>query len=225
MTSEKSTHAGPTLEYERALHAGGIRFIAGVDEAGRGPLAGPVVAAAVILPEGVSIPGVDDSKKLTAAKREALYDVILAAALATGTGVIGHEEIDRINILQATYRAMHLALAGLSITPEHVLVDGNRFAGTGIPFTTIVDGDALSQSIAAASVIAKVTRDRILCAYDHQYPCYGFARHKGYGTAQHRAAIIAHGPCPIHRRTFLSGIPGHAETEATSTGTGEDGSA
>ncbi len=199
-------HGGPTLQYEHALHMRGIRFIAGVDEAGRGPLAGPVVAAAVILPEGVCIPGVDDSKKLTAAKRDALYEVILACALATGTGIVGHEEIDRINILQATYRAMHLALAALSITPEHVLVDGNRFAGTGIPFTTIVDGDALSHSIAAASIIAKVTRDRILCDYDRAYPGYGFARHKGYGTAQHRAAIIALGPCPIHRITFLSGI-------------------
>lgn len=220
MTSEKRAHAGPTLQYEHALHERGIRFVAGVDEAGRGPLAGPVVAAAVILPDGVSLPGVDDSKKLTAAKRDALYDVILASALATGTGIVGHEEIDRINILQATYRAMHLALAALRITPEHVLVDGNRFAGTGVPFTTIVDGDALSQSIAAASIIAKVTRDRLLCEYDRQYPGYGFARHKGYGTAQHRAAIIAHGPCPIHRRTFLSGITGQVSV-GCGAGSGE----
>ena len=206
MTSEKSKRTGPTLQYENELYARGVKLVAGVDEAGRGPLAGPVVAAAVILPEGVLIPGVDDSKKLTAAKREALYDVILASAVAAGTGIVGHEEIDRINILQATYRAMHQALAALSVMPGHVLVDGNRFAGTGIPFTTIVDGDALSHSIAAASIIAKVTRDRLLCDYDRLYPAYGFARHKGYGTAQHRAAILAHGPCAIHRITFLSGI-------------------
>ena len=225
MTSEKTRRTGPTLQYESALSAQGVRFVAGVDEAGRGPLAGPVVAAAVILPEGCFIPGVDDSKKLTAAKREALYDVILASALAAGTGVIGHEEIDRINILQATYRAMHQALAALSITPGHVLVDGNRFAGTGIPFTTIVDGDALSHSIAAASIIAKVTRDRLLCDYDRLYPAYGFARHKGYGTAQHRAAIVAHGPCPIHRRTFLSGLLGGARTQEESTIAERDGTA
>jgi ribonuclease HII len=204
--SEKHMRTGPTLTFENELHARGVRFVAGVDEAGRGPLAGPVVAAAVILPEGVAIPGVDDSKKLTAAKREALYEMILTTALATGTGVIGHEEIDRINILQATYRAMHEALAALNITPGHVLVDGNRFMGTGISFTTIVDGDALSHSIAAASIVAKVTRDRLLCDYDKVYPAYGFARHKGYGTAQHRAAILAYGPCPIHRRTFLTGL-------------------
>lgn len=188
-------------------------MICGVDEAGRGPLAGPVVAAAVILPEGFFIPGVNDSKKLTAAKREALYDVILASAIAAGTGIVGHEEIDSINILQATFRAMHQALAALSVVPGHILVDGNRFSGTGIPFTTIVDGDALSHSIAAASIIAKVTRDRLLCDYDRLYPAYGFARHKGYGTAQHRAAIVAHGPCPIHRRTFLSGILDGARTQ------------
>jgi ribonuclease HII len=210
--SDAHTRSGPTLKFENELHASGVCFVAGVDEAGRGPLAGPVVAAAVILPEGVSIPGVDDSKKLTAAKREALYDVILQSALATGTGIVGHEEIDRINILQATFRAMHQALAALSITPGHVLVDGNRFAGTGIPFSTIVDGDALSHSIAAASIIAKVTRDRLLRDYDRVYPAYGFARHKGYGTAQHRAAILAHGPCPIHRRTFLTGLLDEPDT-------------
>lgn len=213
MTSETGRQTGPTLQYEAGLHARGVRFVAGVDEAGRGPLAGPVVAAAVILPEGFFIPGVDDSKKLTAAKREALYGVILASAVAAGTGIVGHEEIDSINILQATFRAMHQALAALSVVPGHILVDGNRFSGTGIPFTTIVDGDALSHSIAAASIIAKVTRDRLLCDYDRLYPAYGFARHKGYGTAQHRAAIVAHGPCPIHRRTFLSGILEGARTQ------------
>ncbi|MBK7257389.1 MAG: ribonuclease HII [Ignavibacteriae bacterium] len=222
MTSEKSRRTGPTLQYENELHARGVKLVAGVDEAGRGPLAGPVVAAAVILPEGVLIPGVDDSKKLTAAKREALYDVISLPAVAAGTGIVGHEVIDRINILQATYRAMHQALAALSVMPGHVLVDGNRFAGTGIPFTTIVDGDALSHSIAAASIIAKVTRDRLLCDYDRLYPAYGFARHKGYGTAQHRAAIVAHGPCPIHRSTFLSGIlDGARSQEEVTIGEGD----
>jgi ribonuclease HII len=216
---------GPTLQYESELNARGVRFVAGVDEAGRGPLAGPVVAAAVILPEGLSIPGVDDSKKLTAARRDALYEVILASAMAVGTGIVGHEEIDRINILQATFRAMHQALAALSITPGHILVDGNRFAGTGIPFTTIVDGDALSHSIAAASIIAKVTRDRLLCDYDRLYPAYGFARHKGYGTAQHRAAITALGPCPIHRRTFLSGILDGARVQDDTTRGEGDGTA
>jgi len=206
VTSDRPTRKGPTLDHELALQNSGVRYVAGVDEAGRGPLAGPVVAAAVILPAGVIIPGVDDSKKLNAAKRDALYEVILRTALAWGTGVVDHHEIDRCNILQATYKAMHQAIAALCIVPEHILVDGNRFAGTGIPFTTIVDGDALSHSIAAASIIAKVTRDRMLCELDRLYPEYGFARHKGYGTAAHRAAIIAYGPCPIHRRTFLSGL-------------------
>ena len=188
--------------YEDDLRMKGVMYVAGVDEAGRGPLAGPVVAAAVILPEGISIPGVDDSKKLTAAKRDELFDVIMHTALATGTGIVDHLEIDRCNILQATYRAMHLAIGALAIVPDHILIDGNRFNGTGIPFTTIIRGDALSQSIAAASIIAKVTRDRILCDYDTTYPVYGFARHKGYGTAAHRAAImrlraLSHSPAHI----------------------------
>jgi ribonuclease HII len=206
VTSERKIRSGPTLVYERDLHLCGVRYIAGVDEAGRGPLAGPVVAAAVILPEGVGIPGVDDSKKLTASQRDELFDVIMCTALATGTGIVDHREIDRCNILQATFSAMHLAIGALAIVPEHILVDGNRFNGTGIPFTTIIGGDGISQSIAAASIIAKVTRDRILCDFDRTYPVYGFARHKGYGTAAHRAAIVEHGPCPIHRLTFLSGI-------------------
>lgn len=220
MISDNATKAGPTLRHEQALHAQGIRLIAGVDEAGRGPLAGPVVAAAIILPPGITIPGVDDSKKLSAVRREELFDVILATAVASGVGIVDHDEIDQYNILRATYRAMHAAITALKVVPEHILVDGNRFEGTGIPFTTIIAGDALSQSIAAASVIAKVTRDRLLCDYDRLYPAYGFARHKGYGTAAHRAAIIAHGPCPIHRRTFLGGILGSAAQQECSTGEG-----
>jgi ribonuclease HII len=224
VTSKNSAKTGPTLLHELALQARGIQWVAGVDEAGRGPLAGPVVAAAVILPPGVMIHGVDDSKKLTPARRDALFDVILATAVASGVGIVEHDEIDRYNILQATYRAMHKAIAALSMVPEHILVDGNRFDGTGIPFTTIIAGDALSQSIASASVIAKVTRDRLLCDYDRIYPVYGFARHKGYGTAAHRAAIMAHGPCPIHRRTFLEGILG-AGAEPGSSSMEHDGTA
>lgn len=192
----------------------GVTHVAGVDEAGRGPLAGPVVAAAVILPDGIAIPGVDDSKKLTAAKRDELFDLIMHTALATGTGIVDHHEIDRCNILQATYTAMHHAIGALAIVPGHILIDGNRFNGTGIPYTTIIGGDGLSQSIAAASIIAKVTRDRILCDFDRTYPAYGFARHKGYGTAAHRAAIVQHGPCPIHRLTFLSGVLQEADRQA-----------
>jgi ribonuclease HII len=206
VTSDRNKGSGPTLVYEDVLRLNGLRYVAGVDEAGRGPLAGPVVAAAVILPVGVAIPGVDDSKKLTAAKRDELFNVIMHTAVATGTGIVDHREIDRCNILQATFSAMHLAVGALAIVPEHILIDGNRFVGTGIPFTTIIGGDGISQSIAAASIIAKVTRDRILCDYDRAYPAYGFARHKGYGTAAHRAAIVQYGPCPIHRLTFLSGI-------------------
>jgi ribonuclease HII len=192
--------------FEADLWKAGIRNIAGVDEAGRGPLAGPVVAAAVILPERCYIEGVDDSKKLVAAKRERLFDIICERAIAVGTGVVSHLDIDEVNILQATFRAMHRAIDSLSARPGHLLIDGNRFSGRGIPFTTIVDGDALCHSIAAASIIAKVTRDRLMIEQDKLYPEYGFARHKGYGTAQHRAAIEQHGLCPIHRRSFCTRI-------------------
>lgn len=222
VTSDRAVTIGPTLTFERRLHDQGFRRVAGVDEAGRGPLAGPVVAAAVILPAEMIIRGVNDSKKLSAAKRDALYEVILGSALAWGTGIIDHAEIDQCNILQATFRAMHQAIAALQVVPDHLLVDGNRFAGTGIPFTTIVDGDALCHSIAAASIIAKVTRDRILCAYDRDFPHYGFAQHKGYGTAAHRAAILAHGPCPIHRRTFLTRLLGGSGPADAAQGTPED---
>jgi len=192
------------LRFERDLWRSGVHAVAGVDEAGRGPLAGPVVAAAVILPEGCFIAGVDDSKKLSPAKRALLYDRIRGEAVAVGTGIVGHEEIDMINILQATFKAMHLALESLQVQPAHILVDGNRFRGGGIPFTTIVDGDALCHCIAAASIIAKVTRDRIMVAQDALFPVYGFARHKGYGTREHLAAIKLHGLCPIHRRSFCT---------------------
>lgn len=211
--SERIVPAGPTDRFEAELRARGVGPVAGIDEAGRGPLAGPVVAAAVILPPDVTLPGVDDSKKLSPANREELFALISSTATAVGIGMAGHDEIDAVNILQATFRAMHRAVAALHPSPAHLLIDGNRFAADGIPFTTIVGGDARCLSIAAASIIAKVTRDRIMCAYDATFPGYGFAQHKGYGTLRHRNAIRDLGPCPIHRRSFLGRIlqPGGPE--------------
>jgi ribonuclease HII len=193
------------LEIEDDLHNQGIDLIAGVDEAGRGPLAGPVVAAAVIFPRGISLEGVDDSKKLTPARRESIYSAIMKEAQCVGVGIVDHNVIDAINIANATYKAMHEALSQLGLTPDHVLVDGNRFVGGSLPFTTIVDGDAKCFSIAAASIIAKVTRDRLMLDYDVMYPGYGFARHKGYGTKAHYEALALLGCCPIHRKSFLRG--------------------
>lgn len=190
------------LRFERHLWASGTHHIAGIDEAGRGPLAGPVVAAAVIFPHDVVLRGVKDSKVLTAEQREAMYNEIFAHALAVGVGQVESEEIDRINILNATYKAMHEAIRRLAIPPDHLLIDGNRFLENGIPFTTVIDGDALSFSVAAASIVAKVTRDRLMVGYDSLYPAYGFAKHKGYATREHREAIIKCGFCPIHRQSF-----------------------
>lgn len=190
------------LSRERALWARGIGAVAGIDEAGRGPLAGPVVAAAVIMPPGFFLPAVDDSKKLTPRTRSELAVLIREGAVSVGVGVVSHETVDRINILNATFEAMHRAVGNLSQVPEFLLVDGNRFRGGGIPYATVVGGDGLCYSIAAASIIAKVTRDRIMEEYDPAYPLYGFARHKGYATRAHRAAILRYGICPIHRRTF-----------------------
>ena len=191
-----------TLEFERDLWAQGKVHVAGVDEAGRGPLAGPVVAAAAIFPPQFCIPEVNDSKVLSENARETLYMQIMSNAVAVGVGIIDHTTIDEINILNATYKAMHVALSHLGVTPDHILVDGNRFDGTGIPFTTIIDGDALCFSIAAASIVAKVTRDRLMADYDRQFPGYGFAKHKGYATKEHREAILNLGYCEIHRRSF-----------------------
>jgi len=203
MTSEKEEkRKAKLLELERSLRAGPVRLIAGVDEAGRGPLAGPVVAAAVVFPSDLYLPGVDDSKKLTAARRDELFAVIMQSALSVGVGIISHETIDEINILNATFRAMHEAIAGLTVPPDHLLIDGNMFPGGNVPFTTVVGGDGLCFSIAAASIIAKVTRDRIMCAYDQDFPGYGFASHKGYATQEHRDAIARLGYCTIHRRSF-----------------------
>ena len=191
---------------EHILHEEGIELICGVDEAGRGPLAGPVVAAAVILPHDTVIEGLNDSKKLSEKRREALYDIITDTALCWSIGMADANEIDEINILQATFRAMRRAVSGLSHTPEYVIVDGNRNPGLGLPTETLIGGDGKAACVAAASVLAKVTRDRMLREYDRQYPQYGFAMHKGYGTAAHYRAILEHGVCPIHRLTFLKNI-------------------
>ena len=181
----------------------GLRLICGVDEAGRGPLAGPVCAAAVILPEHLQIPGLNDSKKLTDKKRRELFPVIQEQAIAYGIGLASEQEIDEINILQATFLAMRRALDQLTVRPEIALIDGNRETDFGLPVKTVVKGDSLSANIAAASILAKVTRDNIMVELAQQYPEYGFEIHKGYGTKAHYEALRTYGPCPIHRKTFL----------------------
>ena len=187
---------------EFELWAQGVEHVAGIDEAGRGPLAGPVVAGAVILPRDLSIRGIDDSKKLTAAKREELFELIVRDAVSVGTGVVSEGVIDEINILRATHRAMREAVAGLDVTPSHVLVDGDPIPALDFPQTAIHQGDSKSTAIAAASIVAKVTRDRMIVELDTRYPGYGFARHKGYGTREHISALMRLGPCEIHRRSF-----------------------
>ena len=189
--------------YEREAFADGVKLVCGVDEAGRGPLAGPVCAAAVILPPELVIPGLNDSKKLTDKKRRELYDVITAEAVSYGIAFASEKEIDEINILQATFLAMARAMEKLTPQPELALIDGNRARDFGLPVRTIVKGDSLSASIAAASILAKVTRDRLMEQYDEAYPQYGFAVHKGYGTKRHYEALREFGPSPIHRMTFL----------------------
>ena len=181
----------------------GIQLICGVDEAGRGPLAGPVCAAAVILPPNVEIPGLNDSKKLSDKKRRELYPVIMEKAIAYGIAFGDHKEIDEINILQATYLAMERAINQLSVRPELALIDGNRAKDFGIPVETVVHGDSLSASIAAASVLAKVTRDDYMLKMAEEYPGYDFEIHKGYGTKAHYAALTELGASPIHRMSFL----------------------
>ena len=195
-------HPQVNLKAERTLWAQNIEHIAGVDEAGRGPLAGPVVAAAVIFPKKFVMDGVDDSKKLSARKREELFLMISQQAMSVGVGIIDHKEIDRINILQATHVAMRKALENLTVKPDYVLVDGNSFKHDTLRFQNIIGGDAKSFTIAAASIIAKVTRDRLMCELDACFPQYGFARHKGYGTPQHIEAIRTYGICEIHRKSF-----------------------
>ena len=188
---------------EQEHFARGVKIICGVDEAGRGPLAGPVCAAAVILPPNAEIPGLNDSKKLSDKKRRELYPIIKEQAIAYGIAFADHSEIDEINILQATYLAMERAINKLSVKPELALIDGNRAKDFGIPVQTVVHGDSLSASIAAASVLAKVTRDDLMLQMAEEYPGYGFEIHKGYGTKAHYAALTEKGPCPIHRMTFL----------------------
>ena len=187
--------------FEREYEA--CSAICGIDEAGRGPLAGPVAAAAVILPKDCVILYLNDSKKLSPARRDALFDEIMEKAVAYHVGIVSPERIDEINILQATYEAMRKAVAGLSVTPDLLLNDAVTIPEIGIRQVPIVKGDAKSVSIAAASILAKVTRDRMMEEYDAMWPEYGFAKHKGYGTAQHIAALKEYGPCPIHRRSFI----------------------
>ncbi|PID56632.1 ribonuclease HII [candidate division KSB3 bacterium] len=188
--------------YERIAYQEGATYVAGVDEAGRGCLAGPVVAAAVIFPKGLFLSKVNDSKQLTKTQRESLFPCIQEHALSVGVGMIPAETIDRINILQATYLAMEEAIANLVITPDYLLLDAVSLSRVPIRQKGIKKGDSLSVSIAAASIIAKVTRDRLMLDYAEQFPCYGFEQHKGYGTKKHRESIAVHGPCPIHRSTF-----------------------
>ena len=196
-------------EIEDSCFENGIELICGVDEAGRGPLAGPVCAAAVILPPHIEIPGLNDSKKLTDKKRRELYPIIMEKAIAYGIGLASHEEIDEINILQATYLAMERAIAQLSVKPELALIDGNIARGFDLPAVPVIGGDAKCPSIAAASVLAKVARDRDCMELDKLYPQYGFAVHKGYGTKAHRQAILEHGPGPAHRMSFLKKLLGN----------------
>ena len=197
------TEAPDLWLYEHEAAREGFACICGVDEAGRGPLAGPVCAAAVILPPDIQIEGLNDSKKLTDKKRRALYDVITEQAVSYGIACADEQEIDEINILQATFLAMRRAVEKLTVAPDIALIDGNRAPGLSCRERTIVHGDALSASVAAASILAKVTRDRLMEEYDAQYPQYGFAVHKGYGTQRHYAALREFGACPIHRQSFL----------------------
>ena len=207
------------FEFERDLCSRGVTLVAGVDEAGRGPLAGPVVAAAVIFPSQWRESGFDerlrdlnDSKQLTEAQREEFFAVLTSHQKVRYTvAIVDAATIDRINILQATHRAMNQALAQLQPQPHHVLVDGRPVKTMSLPHTALVKGDSLSYSIAAASVLAKVTRDRMMMEYDQKFPGYGFAEHKGYGTPRHLTAIARHGPCPIHRRSFAPFKPTQVE--------------
>ena len=199
----------PDHSFEDAARAKGFAQVCGVDEAGRGPLAGPVCAAAVILPPGCEIDGLNDSKQLTEKKREALFPVIQQQALAWSVAYAEVEEIDSLNILQATFLAMRRAVEGLSLPADYALIDGNRLPPLAIPGETVVKGDSRSMSIAAASVLAKVSRDHVMLDLDRQFPQYAFAQHKGYGTALHYEKIKEHGVSPVHRLTFLKNLDEH----------------
>jgi len=193
---------GPTEEFEREARLCGYRRVAGIDEAGRGPLAGPVVAAAVILPPRCRLSGVNDSKQLSGEERERLYALILEQAVGVGIGSADVAEIDQLNILGATRLAMRRAIDQLAPSPDYLLIDAVALPGVRVPARPIITGDSLSISIAAASIIAKVTRDRLMARYHDMFPDYGFLSHKGYGTPEHRERLLRHGPCSIHRRTF-----------------------
>lgn len=207
MKEEEIERLNVLKEYENKLHKEGLNYIAGIDEAGRGPLAGPVVVGCVILPENSFIEGVNDSKKISEKKRERLYDEITNEAIAWSVGIVDQTEIDEINILNATKKALTMAIQNLEVKPERILVDALEHIDTcGIPYTSIIKGDAKNYSIAAASIIAKVTRDRIMYEWDKVYPEYGFASHKGYGTAKHIQAIKENGICMLHRETFVKNI-------------------
>ena len=191
-------------KYEEKLRKKGFKYICGIDEAGRGPLAGPVVVASVIMPENSMIEGVNDSKKVSEKKREKLYDLILDEAISYGIGIVGQDEIDEINILKKKKKGLTMSLQELTQKPDLIIVDAlSKINTLGIPYESIIKGDAKCYSISAASIIAKVTRDRIMREWDKVYPQYGFATHKGYGTSSHIKAIIENGPCPIHRKTFI----------------------
>jgi ribonuclease HII len=194
-------------EIEEDLHSQGIEYICGIDEAGRGPLAGPVVVAAAIMPKDSMIEGVNDSKKVSEKKRELLYEKITEEAIAWGVGIIDQKEIDRINILNATKKGLTESIKNLKVKPNRIIVDAlNGIDTLGIPYTSIIKGDAKCYSIAAASIIAKVTRDRIMREWNEIYPQYGFEKHKGYGTAAHISAIKEYGLCPLHRLSFVKNI-------------------
>ncbi len=190
-------------QFDREIRLLGFPVLAGIDEAGRGPLAGPVVAAAVVLPEDWSCEGIDDSKKLSELQRNVFYDEIKKNAISIGVGCISENMIDRINILQSTYLAMKEALSQLQVKPDCLVLDAVRLPDCAIVQKSFIKGDSKSFSIATASIIAKVTRDRMMLEYDKKYPHYGFAQHKGYGTKLHYEALLNHGPCPIHRKSFL----------------------
>lgn len=197
----------PDYSIENDIKLKGYEVVAGVDEAGRGPLAGPVCAAAVILPENCEIEGLNDSKKLSEKKREALYDIIIEKAISYDIQLVDNNVIDEINILQATMLAMTNAVNGLKVKPQFVIIDGNKVPEQlQIPADCVVKGDAKSMSIAAASILAKVTRDRLMLELDKKYPEYDFARHKGYGTKLHQEKLLEYGPCEIHRKTFIGKI-------------------
>ena len=191
-------------DYEQKLFASGLKYIAGIDEAGRGPLAGPVVVGVAIMRPDSMIEGINDSKKISETKREKLYEKITEEAVDWSVGIVDQREIDEINILNATKKALTIALSNLKVKPDRIMVDALEHIDTlGIPYTSVIKGDAKIYSISAASILAKVTRDRIMKEYDEVYPEYGFSGHKGYGTAKHIQAIKEYGPCPLHRKTFI----------------------